>query len=225
MKKLFKKITSLVILTVLSISLTVPAFASETTTSTEILTLEECEAALNEEGKKYGMRFNLTGTVDPNMEITQAVLDEALAIVRADGEKYLSKKTLLGQQRIENTNLKNDITSPFSMPITKSVEGTFRHDITLIASTFFAVTADVTIDAQNNYVISVANTDIRATAHSGLIERPEPYDVHITYSKNYPQTGFVHFVAEGKYYAAGAIGALQGGQEVSFIGEVTVDCR
>lgn len=97
------------------------------------------------------------------------------------------------------------------MPITKSIEGTFRHDITLIASTLFAVTADVTIDAQNNYVISVANTDIRATAHSGLIEKPEPYDVRITYSKNHPQTGFVHFVAEGKYYATGAIGALQGG--------------
>ena len=190
MKKTLRTLIAFMLCLGMSIS-TVSAYAAENQNN-RIISIAEFEEKMQEECEKYNIGYEVL-EYDPNVQITQADLDASLQRVREYGEKKLIEAETDESEMVQNEE--SQVPGPARiMPVTKNRSQTFN--VTNVFGTgHFKLTTNVTVNAQNNGIISVNSYKVQK---SGLSLNLDSYKINkITYTKDKPSTGWVSFNVDG----------------------------
>ena len=210
-----KKVLSVILVFSLCFSFSSLAFAEQ------FVSIEEYEAAIQAEGEKYGVSCEVLD-YDPQVNITTEMLENALDEIRTYAQ---SLKVECDSKAIVAESLSSQVKNaqPKLMPIDADV-----YTIFIVSSSYgsadMRAEANVTVDGQNDYVISVNSTNVR---QSGAFVNFVSWDtIDITTTKNSPSTGWIEMDITGAItfsYADPFTGITTGvTNDVTKV--VTIDC-
>ena len=125
--------------------------------------------------------------------------------------------------KLKNNLVANEGLSVLSIPITKSVSGYASLSI-LATSILLVLEADVTIDAQNDAVMSVRNPDYYVDLSLGFTN-PVFSDVEFMAALNNPAIGYITLTMEGKATGNFELGPIEAVKTFPFVTSAEIDCR
>lgn len=212
-----KKLVSVMLAMCTCVGLCVPALATN-----DIISIEEYKAAIKAEGAKYEIDCNVL-SYNPDIKITAEMLDYAVNNVRVYAES-IEKDTEQASKDITTTvNPATDSIGVRSMPLSKDVSGYFTVS-NAYGSASMQVDANVTVDAQNNTVISVNSTDVY---QSGAFVNFDSWKTKSVSSKrNSPSTGWITLTVKGRatFSYADPVTSITTGYTHSVTEKVKIDC-
>lgn len=167
-----KKLVSLWLAFVATMTLVVPSFAAEPVEDVVYISFEEYSAAIEAEYAKYGIEG---GVYEPEGEFicTSEDLETSLAIIR----EYIESKGVADvpvEEKAENNGFLNPPIMPAAMPVTYTMTTSYYYcDLSvplLPRECIIETTADITANVQNSTIMRVSTPSLEVVGGTGIAD-------------------------------------------------------
>lgn len=211
-----KKLSRIMLTVCMSICMAFSVFAG-VPSQDNVVSIDEYTAAIKAEGAKYGIECNILN-YDPDVQLTEEMLAYAINNVRV-----YAKSMKTNEQDVNIVGTSNMI-SPYSMPVTRNLIGDFTI-ANLYGTANMRVDANVTIDINNDNVISVNSLD---AYQIGAFANFQSWELtNISATKNSPSTGWIKVRVQGRvtFSYADPVTSVTTGYTSKVDRNVNIDCR
>ncbi len=190
-----KKVSCVALALFLMMSFCVTTSAT-TPSSTDTISIAEYEAAIQAECAKYGIECRILD-YDPNLQITQEMLNRGIENARNYAESLLEQKQpdLMPSIRDGNSNIDNNQSPLGIMPLTQDYIAYFRIYNTY-GSADMAILANITTNLANGLVMSVNSTSVYQ--YGSFVNFVSWETTGVSSTRNSPKNGYVTFKITGR---------------------------
>lgn len=218
--KIIKRYISFFMFFLILCNCSLSAFAFTTNNTDENITIQEYEAAIKNECKKYGIECEILN-YNPKIEITEKDLTAELDRIRKFGERKKEEEFI----DISNSIYKFPTTiSPRIMPQTKNVSETFKIDC-VYGWVNMKLAANITINVQAGNIMYINSYDVYP---SGTYVNFDSYTLKsVTYTQDRPSLGWITFTVKGtaRFSYTDPYLQITTGYNVDSTETVKVDCN
>ena len=191
-KKLFHVLVAVIITSMFPISVNAAEFVSQGTTQS--ITIEEYERAIQKECIKYGVEAFILD-YDPNICITEDMLIHGVNKAREYAQSVSVNEITIDNNVREHADSEENNTPYGIMPFTDDYSATFLVENTY-GSAEMRLDANITTNIANNTIMYVNSVDVYQLG--AFVNFVSWENTNITYEKDYPHNCWVTFTIKGK---------------------------